>query len=256
VATALDVEPSRVQVLQGDTAEVPQGNGTFASRSLQIGGPALFLAARHVLEEARRRASEMLEVAPEDISHAKGTFSVAGSPDRAVTLREVAAEAPLLRTEVFESPQAFPFGSYVAVVEIDTDTGEIEVRKLVAVDDCGVVVSPLIVEGQAVGSIVQGLGQALYEGVIHDEQGQPLTASLITYGVPSSTELTEIVLASTLTPNPNGPLGAKGAGEAGCIGTPPAVVNAIIDALHGYDVSGLDMPVTPEKVWRALRTPI
>lgn len=256
VATALDVEPSGVQLLQGDTAEVPQGNGTFASRSLQIGGPALFLAARHVLEEARRRASEMLEVAPEDMKYGEGTFSVVGSPDRAVTLRQVAAEDQIMGTEVFESAQAFPFGSYVAVVEIDMDTGDIEVRKLVAVDDCGVVVSPLIVEGQALGSILQGLGQAMYEEVIHDEQGQPLTASLLTYAVPSSTELTEIVLASTVTPNPNGPLGAKGAGEAGCIGTPPAVVNAIIDALQGCDVSELDMPVTPEKVWRALRTPI
>jgi len=253
VATALDMEPTGIQVRQGDTAEVPQGTGTFASRSVQIGGAALFLAARHVLEEARRRASETLEVAPEDMDYSEGTFSVVGSPDRAVTLREVAAGDPLLRTEVFQSSQAFPFGTYVAVVEIDTDTGNIDVRKLVAVDDCGEVVNPQIVEGQTVGSIVQGLGQALYEGVIHDEYGQPLTASLLTYAVPSSTESTEVVLGSTVTPNPHGPLGAKGAGEAGCIGTPPAVVNAIVDALEGYDVSGLDMPVTPEKVWRALQ---
>jgi aerobic carbon-monoxide dehydrogenase large subunit len=257
VADALDVDPSLIGVVQGDTSLVPEGTGTFGSRSVQIGGAALHLAARRVLDEARRRAADALEAAAEDLRYAGGRFSVAGSPETGRTLGEIVRDGgPLVHAERFESAQAFPFGSYVAVVEIDRETGDIDVTRLVAVDDCGVAINPLLAEGQAMGSIVQGLGQALYEGVVHDETGQPLTASLLSYAVPTTSELTDIVLGSTVTANPNGPLGAKGAGEAGCIGMPPAIVNAIHDALRGYDVAGLDMPVTPEKVWRALRRPL
>ena len=253
VASVLDLELSRVRVVQGDTAEVPRGTGTFASRSMQVGGPALLVAAERALHEARVRASEILEVASEDLRYADGTFTVAGSPDRGISLEDIVEHGgPLSASEDFQSKQAFPFGAYVAVVEIDQETGDVGVIRLVAVDDCGVVVNPLVVEGQALGSILQGLGQALYEGVLFDEQGQPLTSSFVTYTIPTTSELTEIVLASTVTPNPNGPLGAKGAGEAGCIGTPPAVVNAILDALQGHDARGLDMPATPERVWRIL----
>lgn len=256
-ASVLDVELERVRVVQGDTGEVPEGTGTFGSRSLQVGGSAVFVCARRVLEEARARASELLEVAPEDLRYGAGRFSVVGSPDRSVTLGEIVARTgPLTAEELYDSPQAFPFGSYVAVVEVDRETGVPHLRRLVAVDDCGVVVNPLIVEGQSYGSLLQGVGQALYEGMVYDEQGQPLTTSLISYGVPMPTELPEIVLGETVTPNPNSPLGAKGAGEPGCIGAPPAVVNAVLDALEGYDVSGLDMPITAEKVWRALQRPL
>jgi carbon-monoxide dehydrogenase large subunit len=150
-------------------------------------------------------------------------------------------------------PQAFPFGSHVVVVEVDRATGEVAVVGLTASDDCGVVVHPKIVEGQAMGSIVQGLGQALYESLTYDASGQPLFSSLMDYSLPTIAEVPAIALAERVTPNPNLPLGTKGAGESGCIGTPPAVVNAIVDALGGYD-EGLDMPVTSEKVWRALNS--
>jgi carbon-monoxide dehydrogenase large subunit len=169
-----------------------------------------------------------------------------------VTLAELAIDGELRADDVFAPPQAFPFGAYVAAVEIDPGTGAVRVVRLVAVDDLGVAISPALVEGQVTGSIVQGLGQALYELAPYDDDGRPLARSLLDYLVPTIAELPdELVLARNETRNPNVPLGTKGAGEAGCIGTPPAIVNAIADALGGGD--GLDMPVTPEVVWRALR---
>lgn len=250
VATALDVELERVRVVQGDTDEVAEGTGTFGSRSMQVGGSALHNAAIRVLEDARARASKELEVAEADLRYSEGRFSVAGT-DRSIDIAALAAAEPLQREEEFSPPQAFPFGSYVAVVEIDSQTGDIAIAKLVAVDDCGVIVNPRLVRGQLTGSIVQGVGQALYEQIAYDELGGPLVGSLMDYSVPTIAEVPELILDETSTPNPNVPLGAKGAGEAGCIGAPPAIVNAIVDALRGRD-DGLDMPVTPEKVWRIL----
>lgn len=253
VASVLDVEPSAVRVIQGDTAEVREGTGTFASRSMQMGGGALHVAATRVLDDARLRAAEILEVAPEDLAYSHGAFAIVGSPSHSVSLGAIVERTGLLLAEeLHEAPQAFPFGSYVAVVEIDPETGDVGVRRVVAVDDSGVIVNPLIVHGQTVGSVVQGLGQALFERMAFDEQGQPLTSSLMDYLVPSATEMPQVIVGATVTPNPNSPLGAKGAGEEGCIGTPPAVVNAVFDALAGHDTSGLDMPITPEKVWRVL----
>jgi carbon-monoxide dehydrogenase large subunit len=250
------VNLERVRVLQGDTAEVPEGIGTFASRSMQVGGTSLHVASRRVLEEASKRAADLLGVDPGELGYARGLFAVEGSPERSVELGEVARRSgPLSASESIGLPQAFPFGAYVAVVEIDPETGDVSVLRLVAVDDCGVVVNPMLVEGQTVGSIAQGLAQSLYEGIAYDEIGQPLTANLTAYGVPTANEIPELVLGGTVTPNPNAPLGTKGAGEAGCIGTPPAIVNAIEDALWGFDTRGLDMPVTPEKVWRCLQRP-
>jgi aerobic carbon-monoxide dehydrogenase large subunit len=253
VASAFEVELEQVRVVQGDTDEVPIGVGTFGSRSMQVGGSALHLASLQVLEEAGRRAAAALEVAEEDLAYGAGVFRVAGT-DRSLDLAELRAEGPLIASIDFAPPQAFPFGSYIATVEVDRDSGELELTKLVAVDDCGVEVNPAIVKGQIFGSIAQGLGQALYEGVSYDEEGQPLFGSLMDYSLPTMAEIPEIVLGESVTPNPNVPLGTKGAGEAGCIGTPPAVVNAVIDALGGHD-STLDMPVTAEKVWRALYRP-
>ncbi|MGH2789743.1 MAG: xanthine dehydrogenase family protein molybdopterin-binding subunit [Actinomycetota bacterium] len=254
VATALDVDLDRVTVVQGDTDEVPSGIGTFGSRSMQVGGSSLHEAAGIVLEEARRRAAVHLEVAEQDLRYSGGEFAVTGT-NRSVAMQALAAGEPLAAEVDVETgpPQAFPFGAYVAVVAVDRDTGEVSVRKLVAVDDCGVVINPKLVEGQIVGSIVQGIGQALYERVLYDEYGQPLVSSLMDYSLPTAAELPELVLGETVTPNPNVPLGAKGAGEAGCIGTPPAIVNAIVDALGGRD-EGIDLPVTPEKVWRVLQS--
>jgi carbon-monoxide dehydrogenase large subunit len=250
VASALDVDMSRVRVVQGDTDEVPVGVGTFGSRSMQVGGSSLHQAAHDVLDQARERASAHLEVAEADLRYADERFTVVGT-NRSITLGELAGEGSLEAKAEFASRQAFPFGTYVAIVEIDGDTGDISLQKLVAVDDCGNVINPKLVEGQVVGSIMQGIGQALYEKVVYDEYGQPLMSSLMDYSLPTVAELPDLVLDHTVTPNPNVPLGNKGAGEAGCIGTPPAIVNAIVDALEGRD-EGIDLPVTPEKVWRVL----
>lgn len=250
VASALDVDMKRVRVIQGDTDQVPLGVGTFGSRSMQVGGSSLHQAAHGLLDQARARASAHLEVSEADLRYADGRFTVAGT-NRSVTLGELAEEGSLEAQAEFGSRQAFPFGTYVAIVEIDSDSGDISLDKLVAVDDCGTVINPKLVEGQVVGSIMQGIGQALYEEVVFDEYGQPLMSSLMDYSLPTVAELPELVLDHTVTPNPNVPLGNKGAGEAGCIGTPPAIVNAIVDALEGRD-EGIDLPVTPEKVWRAL----
>jgi carbon-monoxide dehydrogenase large subunit len=250
VASAFDIPMERVRVVQGDTDEVPVGVGTFGSRSTQVGGGALHEASARVLEEARRRAVGALEVAEEDLGYAGGRFVVAGT-DRFVELAELVAEGPLESSLELSPPQAFPFGSYICVVEVDRETGEVEVIKMVVVDDCGVTVNPESVAGQVRGSIVQGLGQALYEGLAYDDIGQPLFSSLMDYSLPTLSEVPEIVVGESVTPNPNLPLGTKGAGEAGCIGTPPAVFNAIVDALDGRD-EGLEMPLLPEKVWRVL----
>jgi aerobic carbon-monoxide dehydrogenase large subunit len=250
VASAFGIGLERVRVVQGDTDQVANGFGTFASRSMQVGGSALHQASVEVIEAARQRALNELEVAEDDLVYSAGVFSVAGT-DRSIDLARLAADGPLAATVDFAPPQAFPFGAYIAVVEIERDSGAIALTKLIAVDDCGVVVNPSIVKGQVLGSIAQGLGQALYERVAYDEWGQPLFGTLMDYSLPTLSEIPEIVLGETVTPNPNVPLGTKGAGEAGCIGAPPAVVNAIADALEGAEET-LDMPVTPEKVWRVL----
>ena len=252
VATAFDVELDRVQVLQGDTDAVPAGTGTFGSRSMQVGGSALHQAAAEVLEEARRRAGEFLEVAEADLVFADGRFTIAGT-DRSVAIEALASPLPLQSSIELSPPQAFPFGTHVAIVEVDRATGYVEVAKLVAVDDCGVVVNPAIVAGQTLGSITQGLGQALYEELTYEPGGQPLFSSLLDYSIPTASEMPLVLMGESVTPNPNLELGIKGAGEAGCIGAPPAVVNAIVDALGGSD-QGLHMPITPEKVWRALQS--
>ena len=166
-------------------------------------------------------------------------------------LTELLDDGPLISEVEFAAPQAFPFGTYVAVVEIDPETGGIDLLRMAVVDDCGVVINPQGVRGQTIGSLVQGIGQALFEQIPYDEAGQPLVSTMMDYSLPTLAEVPEVTLGEMVTPNPNVPLGTKGAGEAGCIGAPPAIVNAVVDALGGYD-SGIDMPVTPEKVWRAL----
>jgi aerobic carbon-monoxide dehydrogenase large subunit len=251
VASALDVELERVRVVQGDTGQVREGTGTFGSRSVQVGGSALHQAASDVLDEARSRAVAALEVASADLSYAAGEFTVVGT-DRKLTLWDAAATGTLSSDVTMSLPQAFPFGAYVAFVEIDPDTGSVEVTKLVAVDDFGVVVNPQLARGQIIGSVCQGLGQALYEEIVYDEFGQLLNGSLMNYSLPSATEMASLELEESVTRNPNAPLGAKGAGESGCIGTPPAVLNAIHDALDLPEEIEIEMPATPERVWRAL----
>jgi len=254
VATALDVEPARVLVVEGDTDLVPAGTGTFASRSIQIGGSALHTAALDVLDEARSAAAERLEVDESDLDYSRGIFATVGAPSRRVSLGELAGDGvELSASHRFSSAQAFPYGTHVAAVEIDPETGSIEVRTLVAVDDCGSIVNPQIVQGQALGSMAQGLGQALFEGAPFDEHGQPMAVSFLTYAMPSAADLTAPLVRTIETPNPNVPIGAKGAGESGCIGTPPAVVNAVIDALDDPATTSIELPMTPERIWRLAR---
>jgi carbon-monoxide dehydrogenase large subunit len=249
VAAALDLDLDRVRIVQGDTAAVPDGFGSFGSRSMQVGGGALWRAAERLVAEARRRYAAHSGTADDQVSYAAGTLT---APGRApLTLAALAAATgPLIGEDRFEPPQAFPFGSYAASVEIDPDLGTVAVQRLVAVDDYGVVVNPLIVDGQGHGSVAQGLGQALSEEALTDDDGSPVATSLLDYLLPTAADVPPVVLAETETPNPNQPFGAKGAGEAGCIGVPPAVVNAVCDAL---DVDHIDMPLTPEAVWRAMR---
>jgi carbon-monoxide dehydrogenase large subunit len=248
VASALDVDLDRVRVIEGDTSQVPYGFATFGSRSLQVGGAALWRAAEAMVDDARWRYAGELGVPVEEVTYAGGLV-VAG--DHTCEVGDlVARTGPLRAEERFAPPQAFPFGAHVAVVEVDPDLGTVHVRRLVAVDDYGVVVNPMIVDGQGYGSAAQGLGQALYEQTMHGPDGMPYPRTLLDYLLPTAAEMPPLTLRETVTPNPNTPLGAKGAGEAGCIGIPPAVVNAVCDALG---VDHIDMPLTPEAVWRALQ---
>jgi len=263
VADALGVEIGDVKVHHGDTAIVPIGIGTFGSRSVIVGGSAVHLAAMRVLEKAKKVAAHLLEAAQEDVAFSEGRFAVVGAPDRTISLGAIARAAhlghdlpqgvePGLQAEVVLDPQdwTYPFGAHVAVVEVDTETGKAEVVQYVAVDDCGQVVNPMIVEGQVHGGIAQGIGQALFEEASYSAEGQPETTSFMNYLIPSATALPMFELDRTVTLSPLNPLGAKGLGEAGTIAAPPAVMNAIHDAVQ---VDEIDMPATPERVWRAIR---
>jgi len=255
VARALDVDERVVQLVQGDTALVESGIGTFGSRSIQLGGSALQRSALLVLDEARRRASDALEVAVEDLHYGNGTFSVAGADSRAVSIWELAGSGePLAASDMFVSDQTYPSGTYIATVKVDPETGAVAFVRVVAVDDCGTVVDPELAEGQVLGSIAQGVGTVLYEGLRYDELGQPIVSSLMDYLVPTVVEMPHVLALNIETPSPRNPLGAKGAGEAGCIGIPGAVVNAIRAALgRAPDADEeLRIPIDPEHVWRWL----
>jgi carbon-monoxide dehydrogenase large subunit len=250
VAAVLGVRPELVRLVERDTAVVPRGIGSFASRSMQTGGAALHRAAGKLIDAARQRIAERWVVPVADVKYAAGTLRCG---ERSATMGEVASDGVLRADETYAPPEAFPFGAYAAVVEVDPELGEVTVLRLVAVDDYGVVVNPLIVDGQGRGSTMQGIGQALYEEVRYDSAGRPETRSLLDYLIPTVSELPPTRFAETCTPNPNTPLGAKGAGEAGCIGAPPAIVNAVADALGLGDRDALQMPLTPYACWSAAR---
>jgi carbon-monoxide dehydrogenase large subunit len=267
VADRLGISPDDVDVLHSDTAVAPYGMDTYGSRSLAVGGTALSLALDRVIDKARRIAAHQLEAAEEDVEFAAGQFAVRGSPDRALPLATVAFEAfsahnlpdgmdPNLEASSHYDPTnfTFPFGTHLAVVEVDTETGGVQLLRYVAVDDCGNQVNPLIVEGQVHGGIVQGAAQALWEDAVYDEQGSLKSASLADYLVPSAAEVPSLELASTVTPSPTNPLGVKGIGEAGTIAATPAVINAILDALSPYGIHDIDMPASPQRVWQALQS--
>ncbi|WP_273888594.1 xanthine dehydrogenase family protein molybdopterin-binding subunit [Rubrobacter naiadicus] len=246
VASVLGVEVGRIRVVEADTAAVPRGVGSYASRSMQVGGAALHRASLRLVEEARRRMAGLCGVSVEEVSFREGILR-AGEEE--MDLVRLASRTGALRVEEdFEPPQSFPYGCYVAVVEVDPELGVVRVLRLVAADDCGVVVNPLVVDGQIYGSLMQGLGQALYEEVPYDARGRPLVDhGLLDYLLPTFSELPSVRTVEMETPNPNTPLGAKGVGESGSIGAPPAVVNAVADALGHPD--GLQMPLTPQACW-------
>jgi len=243
-----------IEIREGDTAEVSSGVGTFASRSAQVGASAVLRTSQRVFAEARRRAAQSFEAAEQDIVYEKGTFSVAGSPSSEVNLFSLAVEEPLFDEEMFvPGAQTFPYGVHGAIVEISLETGVVDVQQVVAVDDCGEILNPMIVEGQLHGSLLQGLGQALYEEGTYDADGQFLTSTLADYLVPRSTDVPPVRFARITSPAPSNPLGVKGSGEAGCIGLPPAVLNATLDALAPYGVEDLQLPLRPDRVWQALQ---
>jgi carbon-monoxide dehydrogenase large subunit len=246
----------RIRFEQSDTAQVPRGSGTGGSRSLQMGGSAVRAAADDVLEQARRRAAELLEAAVEDIELTDdGEFGVSGVPAATLTWAQVASVGEELSAglDAVQDGATFPFGAHVSVVEVDTETGRVTPRRHVAVDDCGRILNPLLVEGQQHGGLAQGVAQALYEEIVFDPEGQPLTATLADYRMPTAADLFRFETSNTETPTHMNPLGAKGIGESATVGSTPAVQNAVVDALRPFGVRHLDIPCTPERVWRALR---
>ena len=261
VSDRLGIPMEQITFVQSDTALVERGGGTGGSRSLQAGGSALHGAAGLVLERAKRLAATMLEADPADIViTGEGRLGVAGVPSKALSWAELAVAAPTIDGEgalsaTFDFVQegaTFPFGAHVAVVEVDLDTGETRHVRHVAVDDCGTILNPMIVRGQQHGGIAQGASQVLYEQFVYDAAGNPLTSTLAEYAMPSAAEFPMFETLNTVTPTPLNPLGAKGIGESGTIGSMPAVHNAVIDAISHLGVRHLDMPCTPERVWRAV----
>jgi len=258
LADELELAYEDIAVREGDTNDLPQGTGTFGSRSAALGGSAVTQAAEAVKERAREVAAEDLEAAPEDLEFTDGAFQVSGAPSRSIHLRDIAAiledrgEA-LEATEYYDPPNyGYSFGTHVAAVEVDPASGEIEFERYVAVDDCGSVINPLIVEGQIHGGVAQGIAQALTEEAIYDDTGNLLTGSLQDYALPKAFDVPEIETHETITPSPHNPLGVKGTGESGTIASTPAVVNAVVDALRPLGVDDIDMPLTPERVWQAI----
>jgi carbon-monoxide dehydrogenase large subunit len=262
VESELGIPFDDVEVIHGDTAFAPYGLGTYGSRSLAVGGTAVYRAAGQVRDKAKAVAAHMLEASPDDLEFDAGTFRVKGSPDKSIGMGEVAFRAwqgfdmpegydPGLDETVFHDPPnfTFPFGAHGAEVEVDKATGKVEITRYIAVDDCGNLVNPMIVNGQVHGGVAQSIGQALYEGAVYDDDGVLLTSSMVDYIIPSAVEVPLIETHHTITPSPVNPLGVKGIGEAGTIAATPALVGAVCDAVGAAD---LDMPLHSETVWRAL----
>jgi aerobic carbon-monoxide dehydrogenase large subunit len=238
---------------------------TYGSRSLAVGGVAAYHASERIIEKARKIAGHQLEAAEEDLEFADGRFTVVGT-DRSVGIKELALaawtahnlpdglEPGLEATYVYDPPNfSWPAGTHIAVVEVDTETGSVDLRRYLAVDDVGKVINPAVVDGQIHGGVTQGIAQALWEEAIHDEDGNLLTGSMINYLVPSAAELPSFEVGRTETASPTNPMGIKGVGETGTIASTPAVMNAVVDALSTYGITDIEMPATPERVWRAIQ---
>ncbi len=262
-ADRLGIPIERITVVKGDTDTVPRGTGTYGSKSVQIGGVAAGKASEQVAERGKELAAEELEASPEDmvLDLEAGRFHVAGAPEPGLGWSELATRLddkgrlPELSAEVDlgETTPSFPFGAHVAVVEVDTETGSVSLQRLITVDDAGTIINPLLWEGQVHGGVAAGIAQALFEEIAYDEDGNPLSANLVSYCMPAAPELPSFELAPMETPTPLNPLGAKGIGEAGTIGATPAVHNAVIDALSPFGVRHIEMPLNGERVWRALQ---
>ena len=266
VASEIGVDPNDVKVVHGDTDATPMGWGTYGSRTTAVGGAALALAVRKIRDKAKVLAAHLLEASVEDMEYEDGKFFVKGSPDKAKTIQDVALmanvawdlpegmEAGLEASTFYDPPNfVFPYGAHLAVVEVDAETGHVELTGYTALDDCGPQINPTIVEGQVHGGVVQGVGQALWEGAAYDENGQLVTGSMLDYALPRADGLPAIDVISTVTRSPHHPLGVKGIGEAGTIASTAAVYNAVMDALKPLGVKKVDMPFTPERVWRAIQ---
>jgi aerobic carbon-monoxide dehydrogenase large subunit len=267
VAHELGLSPDDVDVVHGDTDRTPFGLGTYGSRSTPVSGAAAVVAARKVRMRARLVASAMLEVDADDLEWLDGKWRVRGDPDQALDIAEIAkaahstlelpagVEGHLDASAVYNPPNlTFPFGAYICVTDVDPGTGEVKVRRFIAVDDCGVRINPMIVEGQVHRGLADGIGIALMQSIAFDESGNCLSGSFMDYLLPTSLECPSPELGATVTPSPHHPVGAKGIGESATVGSPPAVVNSVMDALAPFGVVHADMPLTPANVWVAIQS--
>jgi carbon-monoxide dehydrogenase large subunit len=264
LAEELGLPVENIEVEHGDTDTAPYGLGTYASRSTPTAGAAAAMAARKIRDKAQKIAAHLLEANEADLEWRDHKFSVKGSPERSKTMGEIAfaaytnhplgMEAGLEAVSYYDPPNlTFPFGSYICVVDIDKGTGEVHIRRFVAVDDCGNIINPMIVEGQIHGGLTMGLAPALYEEIVYDENGSNLSGSFMDYLLPTAVETPRWETGKTCTPSPHHPFGAKGVGESATVGAPPAIVNAVVDALWHLGVRHIDIPITPPKVWALLK---
>jgi carbon-monoxide dehydrogenase large subunit len=267
VADELGVSVDDVTIQHGDTQGVPFGYGTYGSRSTAVGGVALYHSLQRVKDKAKRLAAHLLEAAPEDMVYEDGKIYVMGTPTRVKTIGDIAAAAalgyslphgmePFLDDTTYYDPPncTYPFGTHVCMVEVDRETGEVKLLRYIAVDDLGRVINPMIVNGQVQGGITQGVAQALWENAVYNDDGQLVSGTLMDYAVPTASMVPAYETDRTVTPSPVNPMGVKGAGEAGTIASTPAVMNAIIDAISPFGVKHMQMPATPERVWRAIHS--
>jgi carbon-monoxide dehydrogenase large subunit len=264
IAEELGIPAGHIEVEHGDTDTAPYGLGTYASRSTPTAGAAAAMAARKIRAKAKKIAAHLLEVNEDDLEWQVDRFVVKGSPEQAKTIQDIAfaaytnhpegMEAGLEAINYYDPPNlTFPFGSYICVVDIDKGTGEVKIRRFVAVDDCGNIINPLVVEGQIHGGLTMGLAPAMFEEIVYDENGQNLSGTFMDYLLPTAVETPNWEIGKTITPSPHHPLGAKGVGESPTVGAPPAIANAVVDALWHLGVRHIDIPITPQKVWQLLR---
>jgi carbon-monoxide dehydrogenase large subunit len=266
VADRLGISPDMVDVVHGDTGTGPFGLGTYGSRSLAVGGESIARSTVKLVDKAKRIAAHNLEAAPEDIELIDGKFAVKGSPDKGLTIAEIAGCAyvtmdmpegmePGLEETTFYDPEnfVFPFGAHACIVDVDVETGKVDIVRYVAVDDCGPAINPKLIDGQIHGGITHAIGQALYERIHYDEDGQLVTGTFVDYALPSAADVPSFETDRTETPSPVNSLGVKGVGEAGTIAASPAIVNAVIDALRPHGVDFIDMPLSPQNVWAQIQ---